>query len=106
MLKRQNLKKEKKVKVTFALSMDAAGMDAAGIDAEQVSVVGCFNQWDPAATPLKKRSNGTMSAAIKLEPGQKYAFRYYCSDGSWLNDEAADAYEPSGHGSDNCIVLT
>lgn len=101
MLKRQNLKKEKKVKVTFALPTDAAGTDV-----EQVSVVGCFNKWDPAATPLKKRSNGMLSAAVKLEPGQKYAFRYYRSDGSWLNDEAADAYEPSGHGSDNCIVLT
>lgn len=101
MLKRQNLKKEKKVKVTFALPTDRISTEE-----ELVSVVGCFNGWNPTATPLKKRSNGTLSAVVKLDPGKKYAFRYFRSDGSWLNDEAADAYEPSGHGSDNCIVLT
>lgn len=101
MLKRQSLKKEKMVKVTFALPADAISSEEASI-----SVVGSFNDWNPETTPLKKRSNGTLSAAVKLEPGEKYAFRYYGTDGSWLNDEAADAYEPSGHGSDNCIVLT
>ena len=54
-----------KVKITFALP-DAG---------ESVSVVGDFNGWDPCATPLRKRSNGTRSATVVLAPGQRYSFR-------------------------------
>ena len=101
MIKCQNLKKGKKVKVTFVLPVDVVPSEELA-----VSVVGSFNDWSLNATPLKKRSNGMWSAAMELDPGEKYAFRYYSADGSWLNDEAADAYEPSGYGSDNCIVLS
>ena len=47
------------VRVTFALSAD----DPLGA----VSVVGNFNDWDPFAHPLRRRVNGTRSAAVTVK---------------------------------------
>ena len=90
------MNKEKKVKVTFVVAGNT----------DNVSVVGDFNQCDPSADPLKKRSNGTRSASIVLEPNQRYAFRYYKECGEWFNDEAADEYVINDHGGEDCIVTT
>lgn len=96
MIKREVLK-DKKVKVTFVQPHDPAQ--------PRISVVGDFNSWDPNATPLVKRNNNTRSASVTLDGGKRYAFRYYAEDGAWFNDEAADAYEASEHGSPNCILV-
>ena len=61
------------VKVTFALPADQ-------ID-QPVSVLGDFNNWDPLANPLKKRSNGTRSAVVEVP----------VADGTWFCDPEADA---------------
>jgi 1,4-alpha-glucan branching enzyme len=90
--------KNGKVKVTFSQPY-AEGQP-------QVSVVGDFNDWSETAHRLAKRSNGTCSVSVTLDEGGRYRFRYYRTDGSWYNDEAADAYEASEHGSENCILLT
>ena len=90
--------KNNKVKVTFSQPY-VEGQAA-------LTVVGDFNNWDPTATKLTKRSNGTLSASVTVDAGQRYHFRYYSADGNWINDEAADAYEASEHGSENCILLT
>jgi 1,4-alpha-glucan branching enzyme len=98
MIKKEQQKKSKQVKVTFALPAE----EVSG----KVSVVGDFNGWDPEATKLIKRSNGTYSAAVKLDQGGHYAFRYFFEDGSWKNDEAADEVEVSPFGTKNSVVLT
>lgn len=95
MIKRAN-EGEGKVKVTFSLPY-AEGQAA-------VSVVGDFNNWDPAATKLIKRRNGTCSASVVLDAGQSYRFRYYSADGVWSNESEADGYEASEHGSENCLL--
>ncbi len=66
------------IKVTFALP-------AAEV-VQPVSVLGDFNGWDPLATPLKKRSNGTVSATVELVPGQEVRFKYLAADGQWFCD--------------------
>jgi 1,4-alpha-glucan branching enzyme len=66
------------VKVTFALP-------ASEID-QPVSVLGDFNGWDPLAHPLKKRSNGTLSATVEVPAGQSLRFKYLAADGSWFCD--------------------
>lgn len=70
-----------------------------------LSVVGDFNEWNPTATKLVKRRNGTASVAVTLDAGKTYRFRYYSADGVWLNDSEADGYELSEHGSENCLLL-
>ena len=97
MIKRELLKKSNQVKVTFVQPYD--GTQA------KIAVVGDFNNWDPKANPLIKRTNGTASASITLDPHQRLRFRYFSADGKWFNDEAADAYEPGEHGDDNSVVI-
>ncbi len=95
MIKRENAANGK-VKVTFVLPYEEGQ--------PVLSVVGDFNDWNPTATKLVKRRNGTASVAVTLDAGQTCRFRYYSADGVWLNDSEADGYEPSEHGSENCLL--
>jgi 1,4-alpha-glucan branching enzyme len=70
------------VKVTFVLPVDQP--------AGPVSVVGDFNDWDPFAHPLRKRTNGTRSATVKMPVGSRLHFRYLAEGGVWFDDDAAE----------------
>ena len=85
-------------KVTFFLPSQEVG---AG-----VSVVGDFNQWDPIAHPLKKRSNGTHSAVVDLSRSDtdRYRFRYLAADGRFFDDTDADVIEPNGYGDTHSVL--
>ena len=98
MIKKQIQDKSGEVKVTFVVN----DYDDMG----RVSVVGDFNNWTPQQHNLVRRSNRTRSTSVNLRAGKKYTFRYVEDGGTWFNDEAADGWEPSGYGTDNCIVLT
>jgi 1,4-alpha-glucan branching enzyme len=84
------------VKVTFALPVDE--LDQA------VSVVGDFNDWDPYAHPLKKRSNGTRSVSVELAPGRAFRFKYLAEDGSWLVDPEAEQVANDEYGTVDCLI--
>lgn len=68
-----------------------------------VSVVGDFNEWDPTATPMRRLSSSYV-AAMSLEPGMRYAFRYFGPDAGWFNDSAAHDYEVNEWGDTNSIL--
>jgi 1,4-alpha-glucan branching enzyme len=76
------------VRITFALPADKPG--------GAVSVVGDFNGWDPFANPLRRRSNGTRSAAVTVLAGSTLHFRYLADGGMWFDDETVPA--PGAHG--------
>ena len=82
MLKCNSSRQGDVVKVTFAL----ASSDVSA----PVSVVGEFNGWDPYAHPLKKRSNGTLSAIVDVASGQTWRFKYLGVNGNWFCDPDAD----------------
>jgi 1,4-alpha-glucan branching enzyme len=84
------------VKVTFALPISDAD--------RPTSVVGDFNDWDPLAHPLKKRSNGTRSVTVEVPCGATYHFKYLADDGSWFCDPAADGYEPNDFAEVNSVL--
>jgi len=84
-----------RVKVTF--SIPTQWLD------RPTSVVGDFNDWDPTATPLRKKGS-LRSATVVLDEGGQYAFRYLDSDGRWHDDPAADAISPNADGGTNCVV--
>jgi 1,4-alpha-glucan branching enzyme len=71
------------VRVTFALSADEPG--------GAVSVVGDFNDWNPFAHPLRRRANGTRSAAVTVPVGTMLRFRYLAEGGIWFDDDTASA---------------
>jgi 1,4-alpha-glucan branching enzyme len=68
------------VRVTFVLPAD----EPAGA----VSVVGDFNDWNPFAHPLRRRSNGTRSAVVRLRADSRSHFRYLAEGGLWFDDES------------------
>jgi 1,4-alpha-glucan branching enzyme len=76
------------VRVTFVLpTSEPAGA---------VSVVGDFNDWDPHAHPLRKRSNGVRSAVVTIPAGATLHFRYLAEGGVWFDDEAAPHTDARG----------
>jgi 1,4-alpha-glucan branching enzyme len=81
------------VRVTFALP--------AGEPSGAVSVVGDFNGWDPLAHPLRRRANGTRSAAVTVPAGTTLRFRYLAEGGIWFNDDTA----PEREGQDASIAV-
>jgi 1,4-alpha-glucan branching enzyme len=76
-----------KTRVTFCLPADAP--------TGRVSVVGCFNEWEPGRHELVPRRDGSRTVTVRLSPG-RYRFRYLASDGIWLDDEHADAVDVHG----------
>lgn len=79
---KQYLKTKPVCKVTFTVPAETA---------KEVTVVGSFNEWNAEETPLKKLKNGTFKGTIDLEKDQSYEFRYVV-DGTYTNDDQADAY--------------
>jgi 1,4-alpha-glucan branching enzyme len=76
------------VRITFVLPAD----EPAG----GVSVVGDFNDWDPFAHPLRRRTNGTRSAVVRARAGCRLQFRYLAEGGLWFDDETADQLDQNG----------
>ena len=73
------------VRVTFALPAD----EPRGA----VSVVGDFKDWNPLAHPLRRRANGTRSAAVTVPAGSLLHFRYLAEGGLWFDDETATTHD-------------
>jgi 1,4-alpha-glucan branching enzyme len=71
-----------KTRITFVLPKD----EPAGT----VSVVGDFNDWTPGTHTLVRRSNGTRSVGVAVEPGTAYRFRYLGENGHWFDEPEAD----------------
>ncbi len=58
-------------------------------NAKQVSLVGDFNDWDQASTPLLKvAANGVWTAEVKLPPG-RYAYAFLVDGQRWIADPTA-----------------
>jgi 1,4-alpha-glucan branching enzyme len=82
-IKKQYLKSKPVCKVTFAIDAE---------EAQNVALVGSFNEWNTEATQLTKLKNGTFKGTVDLEKDNSYEFRYVV-DGTYVNDEQADAYQ-------------
>lgn len=90
MLRIRQTSADDEIKVTFVVPDDVG----------PASVVGDFNDWDPLAHPMRRRSNGTRSVAVGFQPGAQVRFRYLADGGRWLDEPEA---QPAGE--DNVIVL-
>jgi len=87
-------------KATFVLPREAA------MGAGSVTLVGDFNGWDAAATPMTALKTGDFSAVVELEPGREYCFRFLINGTHWENHWRADAYRPNAHGGDDSVIVT
>jgi len=93
--KRQFLKTKPACKVTFQLNADA----------KHVALVGEFNSWNEASTPMKKSKDGGVSATIELETGREYQYRFLLDGTNWINDEQADKQVPTPLGNENSVIV-
>ncbi len=83
--------------VAFTLPADAA--------VASVSIVGSFNDWTPAAHPMKlDAKKGVWSKTISLKPG-RHSFRYFADNETWINDVEADETETTSFGSENSVLV-
>lgn len=101
MLKKKYLKT--KCKVTFQLP------EAIAADAQNAYIVGDFNDWDEAATPMEKKELKTetrFEVTIDLELNKEYQFRYLVDGEEWHNDWHADRYVANPFSGDNSVVST
>jgi 1,4-alpha-glucan branching enzyme len=99
MLKIQPMKKpdgDTAAKVTFVLPLANAP--------QPVSVTGDFNDWDPLAHPLRKRSNGTRSVSIEIDTPASVQFKYLAEDGQWFNEPEADRYVVNEYAETNSVL--
>ena len=69
----------------------------------RLAVAGDFNNWDPTATRFRKQGDERV-AAVTVDAGRRYAFRYVADGERWFNDGEADAYEPNEFGEMNCVI--
>ncbi len=95
MIEKHRQPRKRVVKVTFSIPIEWMDRGA--------SVVGDFNDWDPTATPLRKRGSVRM-VSVALEPGRVYAFRYLDTLGRWHDDPAADDVRPNASGGTDCVI--
>ena len=76
----------------------------AGEGDHYVSVVGDFNGWDPYATPMKRRRDGTQRAKVKIpHRASRYQFKYLSDDGTWFCDPDAET-GPNADGDTNSVL--
>jgi len=95
MVKKKFFKTNEECEVTFEIN---------NTDANDVTLVGEFNGWAPVT--MKSTKNGPFRTKVRLPKDGRYQFRYLVDGQTWLNDEAADAYWPNEHGTDNSVVFT
>jgi 1,4-alpha-glucan branching enzyme len=71
--------------------------------ATEVFVAGCFNDWNPRATPLERGEAGTWFCTIELEAGQ-HEYRFVV-DGEWRDDPLNVVRCSNEFGTENCVVV-
>jgi hypothetical protein len=73
--------------------------------AVRVSLVGDFNRWDPAATPMERTpTGGTWSVVLPLSAG-RHEYAFVVDGKQWLPDPSAPLAPVDGLGAPNSVVL-
>ena len=73
--------------------------------ASEVTVVGNFNDWNPAAHPLQRTATGgTWSVTVPLEAG-RHEYSFVVDGKHWMPDPAAPLAPEDGFGVANSVLL-
>jgi len=73
--------------------------------ATAVSLIGDFNDWDPARTPMRLASAGgaVWTAVVPLSPG-RYPYAFLVNGARWLADPTAPAALDNDYGGPSSVV--
>ena len=73
--------------------------------ARAVAVVGGFNDWDPAATPLERVPGSTVwTTTVPLAPG-RYTYAFVVDDSTWVLDPRAPRAQDEDYGVESSVLL-
>jgi 1,4-alpha-glucan branching enzyme len=72
-------------------------------EATQVTIAGCFNDWDATENPLTQGDGGMWTCSLMLEPGE-HEYRFVV-DGAWCDDPMAEMRRPNEFGCENCVIM-
>ena len=98
MLKKSYSKTKPVCKVTFTLPVEGVQ------GGKEVRILGDFNNWSWENGTKMKAGKKEFSAAVELEAGKNYEFRYLIDNHIWENDWAADGYVAAPFGTTNSVV--
>ena len=71
-------------------------------NASAVCLAGTFNDWNPAALPLKTNADHHWTATLRLQPG-RYEYRLF-ADGEWLDGPGASESVENVFGTRNTVL--
>ena len=73
--------------------------------ASSVALVGDFNSWDGAATPLARDSaSGSWSAVVKVAPG-RHVYAFLVDGKTWTLDPRAPKAKDSDYGTEQSVII-
>ncbi len=70
--------------------------------AASVSLVGDFNDWDPARSPMQT-AHGVWATVVRLAPG-RYRYAFLVNGVEWRADPGAPAAKDDEFGTPNSVV--
>ena len=71
--------------------------------AGRVSIVGDFNDWDPAATPLRRAGEHAWWVVVQLRPG-RYRYSFVVDGTRWVADPSAPRAADNDFGAESSVV--
>ncbi len=74
------------------------------VSASAVSLVGDFNNWDPASLPMRKAGGKTWILRIQLPQGI-YQYRFIVNHDTPVTPPHAQDYASDGYGGRNAVVI-
>ena len=72
--------------------------------ATRVALVGEFNDWDPAATPMSRTTGGQWHVALPLARG-RHVYAFVVDGSSWVADPQAPLAPERWYGASNSVLL-
>ena len=70
---------------------------------EQVSLAGDFNGWNPRATPMQRRGDGTWVTTIEIPEGER-RYKFVTDGENWHADPRNPERSDDGHGGANSVL--
>ncbi len=69
----------------------------------RVAIVGDFNDWDPAATPLRRAGEHAWWVVVQLRPG-RYRYSFVVDGTRWVADPSAPRAADNDFGAESSVV--
>ncbi|MGH9966740.1 MAG: S8 family serine peptidase [Pyrinomonadaceae bacterium] len=73
-------------------------------EAKSVSLVGDFNSWDTALTPLRKHESGLWLAEVEAPKAGNYQYKFIVDGSRWLEDPSNGMKVPDNYGGLNSVL--